>query len=245
MNCPKCQTPAAAGATHCKRCGSPLSAKAAAAPSSSDEIDLMPLEPAKPSYSAYEPPPGVGSVAPTAPPEKGATKSRTKGPPDPTAPPPPPDDYVPKLRGANSGPAQSKLTLIIGSVVGVIVVGIVLWSLLRTKTEFFGKAKFEQMVPLGGGMVKLENFNVTGMYSYTFDVEVTDGELLVGVVQRSHKDPQKLADLKKCDGLESLKKGDKKQFTGELKHKEQYSWMLLNDTKKPAKSKVKFVATPQ
>ena len=69
--------------------------------------------------------------------------------------------------------------------------------------------------------------------------------MLVGLVQRSHKDPQKLADLKKCDGLESLKKGDKKQFTGELKHKEQYSWMLLNDTKKPAKAKVKFQTTAQ
>ena len=66
-----------------------------------------------------------------------------------------------------------------------------------------------------------------------------------GVVQRSHKDSQKLADLKKCDPLEPLKKGDKKTFTGEFKHKEQASWMLLNDSKKVARAKVKFHATPQ
>ena len=62
MNCPKCRTPAAAGAAHCKRCGSPLGGKAAAAqaPAASDEIDLMPLEESKaPAYSAYEPPPGL------------------------------------------------------------------------------------------------------------------------------------------------------------------------------------------
>jgi hypothetical protein len=246
MNCPKCQTPAAAGVTHCKRCGTPLSAKAAAAPSSSDEIDLMPLEPTKPSYSAYEPPPGVDSVAPAAPPEKGATRSRTKGPPDPTAPPEPPADYVPKMRGANSGPAQSKITTIVGGLVAVIVVGLIAWAVFRTKNEVIvGKPKFEQVVPLGSGMVRLENIQVTGQFAYTLDIEMQDGELLVGFVQRSHKDPQKMADLKKLDGLETLKKGDKKQFTGDLKHKEQYSWMLLNDTKKPARAKVKFQTTAQ
>ena len=242
MNCPKCQTPAAAGASHCKRCGSPLSAKAAAA-ASSDEIDLMPLEPSKEAYSAYEPPPGVDAGGPpvAAAPEKGGTKSRAK--PDPSA---PPADYVPKIRGANAGPAQSKLTLIIGGLVAVIVVGLIVWSLVRTKNEVIvGKGKYEQVIPLGSGMVRLENLQVTGQFSYTLDVDVQDGEMLVGLVQRSHKDPQKLADLKKCDGLESLKKGDKKQFTGELKHKEQYSWMLLNDTKKPAKAKVKFQTTAQ
>jgi hypothetical protein len=241
MNCPKCQTPAAAGASHCKRCGSPLSAKAAAA-SSSDEIDLMPLEPSKEAFSAYEPPPGVEAGGPpVAAPEKGGTKSRAKA--DPSA---PPGDYVPKIRGANAGPAQSKLTLIIGGLVAVIVVGLIVWSLVRTKNEVIvGKGKYEQVIPLGSNMVRLENLQVTGQFSYTLDVDVQDGEMLVGLVQRSHKDPQKLADLKKCDGLETLKKGDKKQFTGELKHKEQYSWMLLNDTKKPAKAKVKFQTTAQ
>jgi len=242
MNCPKCQTPAAAGASHCKRCGSPLSAKAAAA-SSSDEIDLMPLEPSKEAFSAYEPPPGIDGGGPpvAAAPEKGGTKSRAKA--DPSG---PPADYVPKIRGANAGPAQSKLTLIIGGLVAVIVVGLIVWSLVRTKNEVIvGKGKYEQVIPLGSGMVRLENLQVTGQFSYTLDVDVQDGEMLVGLVQRSHKDPQKLADLKKCDGLESLKKGDKKQFTGELKHKEQYSWMLLNDTKKPAKAKVKFQTTAQ
>ena len=246
MNCPKCQTPAAAGAAHCKRCGTALAAKGSAATSSSDEIDLMPLEPTKPSYSAYEPPPGVDPMAPPAPPEKGGTKSRAKAAVDPSGPPGPPGDYVPKIRGANAGPAQSKITMIVGGLVAVIVVGLIAWAIFRTKNEVIvGKGKFEQVVPLGSGMVRLENLQVTGQFAYTLDVDIQDGELLVGLVPRSHKDPQKLADLKKLDGLETLKKGDKKQISGELKHKEQYSWMLLNDSKKPAKAKVKFQTTAQ
>jgi hypothetical protein len=242
MNCPKCQTPAAAGAAHCKRCGTPLGAKAAATPSSSDEIDLMPLEPTKPSYSAYEPPPGMEVPPPPA--GKAETKSRTKGAPD--GPPAPPGaDYVPKIRGSMAAPPKSKLTLIIGGGVGVIVVGLILWMVLRTKNEMvLGKPKFEQAVSLNAGQVRVENVEVTGVMNYVLEVNVSDGDMIVGVVQRSPKDSAKLPDLKKLEPLETVKKGETKELKGEFKGKEKWSWVLLNDTKKPARAKVKFVATP-
>ena len=243
MNCPKCQTPAAAGAAHCKRCGASLGGKAAAgkAPASSDEIDLMPLEESKtPAFSAYEPPPGLNLPGAAPGLKLGPKEGPSDGPPAPPSP-----EAIAKIRGANAGPPQSPLTKIIGAVVVVLILGFIGWRLIRTKDEVVaGKSKFEQPVQLGANQVKLENIEVTGTVPYKLDVEILDGEMLVGVVQRSHKDSAKLADLKKLE-LKLMKKGDKEEFSGEFKHKEQSSWMLLNDTKKPAKAKVKFQAAPQ
>jgi hypothetical protein len=243
MNCPKCQTPAAAGAAHCKRCGTALGKAAAAkAPSSSDEIDLMPMEPAKSSYSAYEPPPGLDvAPGPAASPVKlGPKDAPSDGPPGPPSP-----EAIAKIRGANAAPPQSPLVKIVGGVVVVLILGFIVWRLVRTKNEVItGKSKFEQPVTLGSNQVKVENIEVTGIVSYKLEVEILDGEMLVGVVERSHKESQKMADLKKYD-LKSMKKGDKEEFSGEFKHKVQASWIFANDSKKPAKAKVKFLATPQ
>jgi hypothetical protein len=244
MNCPKCQTPAAAGAAHCKRCGSPLGGKAAPskAASSSDEIDLMPLEePKTPAYSAYEPPPGLDLPGAAAPAPKLGPKAAPEGPAG-----PPGADYVPKIRGASASPPRSKLNLIIGGAVAALILGFIVWRMVRTKNEIIvGKPKVEQVITLPAGQLRLENIEVTGIVNYTLDIDILEGEMIAGVVQRSHKDSQKLADLKKCDPLETLKKGDKKTFTGEFKNKEQASWMLLNESKKVARAKVKFHATPQ
>src|SRR5215831_4988283 len=231
MNCPKCTTPAAAGATHCKRCGSPLSAKAGAAktPASSDEIELMPLEESKaPSFSPYEPPPGVGPTPPAPP----GAKEGPAGPPG-----PPVGDYVPRMRGASGAPPKSNLSLIIGGVLAILLVGFIAWRIFRTKNEVIsGNPKFQQFVNLGAGQTKVETLQVTGVVNYTLDVEVTEGEMIVGVVQRNPKDSQKIAELKKCDPLKTVKKADKETLSGEFKGKEQWSWVLLNDTKKAARA---------
>ena len=242
MNCPKCTTPAAAGATHCKRCGTPLSAKAAA-PAATEEYDLMPMEEAKPAFSAYEPPPGLdlGPPPPAAAGAKGGAKAAPGGPPG-----APGADYVPKIRGAMASPPQNKLTRIIGAAVAVVGLIVVAYFVFRTKSEMvFGKPKTEQLILLQPGKVFPADVEATGVMSYAFDVEMLDGEMLVGMVQRSRKDPKTLADLKKCEPLKTLRKGEKESFTGELKHKEQWSWMLLNDSKKPARAKVKFLAEPR
>lgn len=240
MNCPKCSTPAAQGATHCRRCGAALSAKAAAAAAAaSDEIDLMPLEPSKtPAFSAYEPPPEL--QGPPSPAAKGAKAA----PADPAGPPGPPAPgiYVPKIRGANAAPAKTNLNMIIGLVVVVIIAGFIAWRVLRTKNEVVvGKPKFETLVSLSANQQRVENISVTGVVAYTLDIEVTEGEMTVGVVQRPHKDPANIAALKKLpDPVETMKKGDKKPLSGEFKHQEQWSLIFYNDTKKAARAKVKF-----
>lgn len=244
MNCPKCGTPAAAGASHCKRCGTALAAKAgkaaAAAKPASDEIDLMPLEePKTPAYSAYEPPPGLDLGLPPAP-----TGKAPAGPPDPSG--PPPDAPGKKIRGAMASPKQLPINMIIGGVLGLILLCVVGWMVFRTKNEVkVGKAKVEKGYMVNPGQIYVEDIEVTGTVPYALDVSVTEGEVLVGVFKRSHKDPKKLDAIKQLgEPLESLKKGDSKSLTGEFKHKEQWSWILANETKKPARLKVKFVAQP-
>ncbi len=243
MNCPKCGTPAQGGVQYCKRCGTPLAAKAKTAAqaesSSSDEIDLMPLEEKKPAYSAYEPPPGLDGGVP---PAGGAAPSGAPG----LGGPPSPDAPVKKIRGAMAAPKKSPVTAIVGGAIGVIVLLWVGWLVFRTKNEVkVGDAKFERVlaVPANGTIVK--NIEVTGIIHYTLDVEVLDGEVLAGVVKRGHREPTTLAAIKQLgEPLQTMKKGEKSPFTGDFNHKEQWSWILANETKKGARVKVKFVAQP-
>lgn len=242
MNCPKCGTPAGAGAAHCKRCGTALAAKAAkgaaAAAPASDEIDLMPLDESKPSaYSAYEPPPGL-NVGP--PPPAG------KAPPGPPGPggPPPPGAPGKKIRGAMAAPKTLPINTIVGAALGVIFLSWIGWLVFRTKNELkVGDAKFERLVAVQANQTYVKNIEVTGLVPYTMDVEVLDGDVLVGVVKRPHKDPSNMAAIKQLgEPLETLRKGDKRTLNGEFKHKEQWSWVVANDTKKSARVKVKFLA---
>ena len=240
MNCPKCGTAAPAGAGYCKRCGSALAAKAKAAaaaePSSSDEIDLMPLEPTKPSYSAYEPPPGLEG----GPPSKGVA-----APPGPDGP-PAADAPVRKIRGANSAPKQLPINAIVGGAIALILLVTVGWMMLRTKNEVkVGKPKFDKPYSVNPGQLYVEDFEVTGVVPYTLEVTVTEGEVLTGVIRRTHKDPKKIDVIKNLgEPLEVVKKGEPRTFSAEFKHKEQWSWVVANETKKPARIRVKFQTQP-
>jgi hypothetical protein len=244
MNCPKCGTTAQAGAAHCKRCGTPLAAKAkaaaaAAAPSSSDEIELMPLETAKPSYNAYEAPPGLEGVpAIPLPGRQDAAAPESDGP-------PPPDAPVRKIRGAMSAPSQLPINKLVYAAVGVLLLLVVGWMMFRTKNEVkVGKPKLEKAYTLNVGHVIVEDVEVTGVVPYTLEITVSEGELLAGVMKRNPKDSRKLDAIKSAGDLEILRKGDVKTFTGEFRNKEQWSWILANDTKKPARLKVKFQTSP-
>ena len=223
--------------------GTPLAAKAKAAaaaePSSSDEIDLMPLDEKKPAYNAYEAPPGLeGGVAPAG----GIAPPGFPGPGGPPA----PDAPVKKIRGAMAAPKKSPIGTIVFGALGAIVLIWIAWLVFRTKNEVkVGDAKFERIlaVPAGGTVVK--NIEVTGVIHYTLDVEVLDGEVLAGVVKRGHREPTTLAAIKQLgEPLQAMKKGEKAPFTGDFNHKEQWSWVLGNETKKNARVKVKFVAAP-
>jgi hypothetical protein len=238
MNCPKCGTPAQGAGQYCKRCGSALAAKAktaaAAEPASSGEIDLMPLETEKPAYSAYEPPPGLdpGGAAPP-------------GPAGPGGPPSPDAQGKTKIRGAMSAPKTLPINAIVGGAVGLILLVTVGWMMFRTKNEVkVGKPKVEKAYMVNVGQLYVEDIEVTGVVPYTLEVTVTEGEVLIGVMKRNPKDPKKLDVLKGSGELEAVKKGDSRTFNGEFKGKEQWSWVLANETKKPARLKVKFQTQP-
>jgi hypothetical protein len=246
MNCPKCGTPAAAGVTYCKRCGTALAAKAKAAAakseeSSSDEIDLMPMEESKtPAYSAYEPPPGLD----VGPPPPAGKKAAPEGPPDPNG--PPPDLPGRKIRGANAAPDKLPIGKIIGGGLGLILLCVVGWMVFRTKNEIkLGQAKYDKVQTVNPNQTFIHDLEATGVVPYTLEFEVAEGEALVGITKRNPKDPKTVAAVKKLDEpLKTLKKGEKESFTGELKNKEQWSWIIANDSKKPTRVKVKFLAKP-
>jgi hypothetical protein len=232
MNCPKCSTPAAAGASHCKRCGNPLTAKAAAAATAvPDEIDLMPMEESKaPTFSPYEPPPELGG--PPAPPAGPGTKVRPK--PDG---PPPPSSFrdEPEEKG-------SKTNLIIAGVVLALLFGFIGWRIIRPRHEVKGRAKFESSATLQPNQVRVEDLEVIGSVTYKLEVEALDTDIGYGVFKRSPKDSRNLAALKKLpEGFDTASKGDPGVKTGELKEGT-WSWILINEGKKPARVKFKWVA---
>jgi len=233
MNCPKCSTPAAAGASHCKRCGNPLTAKAAASAAAiPDEIDLMPMEESKtPSYSPYEPPPELGG-APAAAPAPG-TKVRPK--PDG---PPPPSSFrnQPQEKGSNT-------KLIIGGVVLALLLGFIGWRIVRPRHEVkVGKAKVESSATLQPNQVKVEDLEINGSVTYKLEVEALDSDIGYGVFKRTPKDSRQLAAVKKLpEGFDTASKADPQTKTGELTTGT-WSWILINEGKKPARVKFKWVA---
>lgn len=241
MKCSKCGTEVASNSATCKRCGTPVAGKAAAT-AIPEEYDLMPLEEKKSAVDEqFQPPPMPDPAVP--PPTKQV--ARMKGIPTGSDGPPPLDpNYRPPSE--DQGPPESKLMLYAGLAVAAAFILFIGWRMFRTKNELIvgqTKAKMETTVVLQPGMTKVENYEATGSISYTFDVNVTDGDVMVGVVQRQHKLPTTLVEIKKLpDAFDSLKKGDTKTYTGDFKHKEQWSWVIYNDTKKPARVKVKFTA---
>ena len=237
MNCPKCSTPAAAGATHCRRCGNPLTAKAAAASSAvPDEIDLMPMEPAKESsFSPYEPPPGVGG--PPAPPEPAAPAAPgTKVRPKPLGP------SMPVSSVSDEDDKKGKTTLIIAGVVCAIFVLFIGWRMLRPRHEIVaGKAKADSSAMMPPNSPRIENFEIAGTFTYKLEVNAPDSEISIGIFKRTPKDNSSLAALKKLpEGFEIVGKGETTEKTGQLSSGT-YSWILVNEGKKPARAKFKWV----
>jgi len=197
----------------------------------------MPLEESKtPAYSAYEPPPGL-AVGP--PPPGGAEPPGPDGL-------PPLDAPVRKIRGAMASPQRLPINMIVGAVVGVLLLGGLGWMSFRTKDEIkVGKPKFEKPYTVQPGQVFVEDFEATGVVPYTLELTVTDGEVLTGVIKRNPKDPRKLDAIKSLnEPLESVRKGEPWTKSGEFRHKEQWSFVVANETKKVARLKVKFQAQP-
>jgi hypothetical protein len=230
MNCPKCSTPAAAGAAHCKRCGTPLSAKAAPA-ATPDEIDLMPLEPTNtPTYSPYETPPELGG------PPAAAASPGTKTRPKPEGPPAPGS-----FRNERAADKGSHTNLIIGGVVLALLLGFVGWRIIRPKHELkAGKPKVETSATLQPNQVRVEDLEVVGSLSYKLEVNALDSEISYGMFKRAPKDSKALAAVKKLpEGFDTAIKGETASKSGELQEGT-WSWILINEGKKPARVKFKF-----
>jgi hypothetical protein len=234
MNCPKCTTPSTAGASHCRRCGAPLTAKAAAASSAiPDEIDLMPMEPVKESsYSPYEPPPGPGAAPAAAPEAKsGGTKTRAPKPP----PPPPSQEEIEAER-------KGKVGLYISGAILALFFLFIGWRMVRPKHEILtpGQAKVDSSATLNPNQVQVKKFEILGTWTYNLEVTALDSEISVGVFKWSPGQSSKIDAVKSLpEGLDTASKDETFKKTGELKSGT-YSWVLINEGKKPAKVKFKF-----
>lgn len=228
MTCAKCKKESPEGSKKCVGCGMTLVMP--------DEIDLMPEAVSdKPSgMPMFQQPagdfqpsePGGGGGGSGGPPGKGKRKSL-------------------EGRGAsanvNSGGGKG---ILIGGALALLVVGGLGFALCGTKNEVKGKAKHEGPIAVPPGKSRVENFEVTGTIGYAFEVEALDGDVVIGVAKRSPKGLTTSAVLKALPGeRRSIPAGRTDDLKGDLETG-QYSWFLVNDGKKPIKTKVKFLAGP-
>lgn len=234
MHCPTCNKTLAAG-TKCPKCG-----KLAVA-SSSDEIDLMPLEePKKTTASDFAPPPEA-FLPPPPMPGKGKKTAEASLPGQ-----EPPSNEPVRVRAGAMAPKASHTSKIVGGVVLLLLLLFISWRMLRTENKIIGldptvDNKTFTITP-GGTLVR--NVQVSGTIRWTFEVTATDDTVLVGVVQRSAKDPQTIAALKKLpETYDAVKKGETHPASGEFKTGT-YSWVVMNENKKAVRVKVKFKAQP-
>jgi len=235
MHCPTCNKTLAPG-TKCPKCG-----KLAVA-SSSDEIDLMPLEePKKTSASDFAPPPEA-FLPPPPMPGKG---KKTTAPAEPGQEQPAGEPM--RIRAGAMAPKASNMNKIIGGAVLLLLLLFISWRMLRTENKIIGSDmamvdnKTFTIQPNG---TLLRNIEVSGKINWTFEVTATDDTVSVGVVQRSAKEPQTIVALKKLpETYDVVKKGETHPASGEFKTGT-YSWVVMNENKKAVRVKVKFKAQP-
>jgi len=235
MHCPTCNKTLAAG-TKCPKCG-----KMAVA-SSADEIDLMPLEPARPADpSAYQPPPDAFLPPPPPMPGTGKRAAATAAPGE-----EPVQEEPIRPRAGAMVASCGNTNLIIGGVVVGILVLFFAWRIFRTEDKIQGKLPLENKIyTIQPNQAQIENYDVLGKYGWKFEVTPTEDVVLMGVVQRNPADPKTVAALKKLnETYDAAKKGETHPMSGEFKTGK-YSWVILNESKKPVRVKVTFKAQPQ
>ena len=234
MHCPSCNKTLAAG-TKCPKCG-----KLAVA-SSVDEIDLMPMdEPKVAGAAAFHAPPEA-LQPPAGKPAKPAKKEATKqvdvselGIPEAVLAKPRASAYEP--------PAESNVKLIVGGVIALLVILFGAWRAFRTENKIIVGRPVDQTWTIQANAAQVENYDISGTIKWTFEVTPADDAVNVGVVKRGPKDPKTLVALKALPGpYETVKKGEPYSTSGEFKTG-QWSVVVLNESKKPVKAKVKFKA---
>lgn len=238
MKCTKCGVAIPAGAKACPKCGK------AVAPS--DDLgggysyDLMPHEATEPSSSvpAVEAP--SGPLPPAGPMPGGPKSDVEKNPLD-----IPPLTGKPRgQRGAAGNKGSSALlnpTFLGG--VGVVALILVYFLFLRTpRPEVKGLAVLEKKTfTVAAEKSKLDSFTVSGkgLAEYTMEVAPIDGDLLIGVAKGVARNAPNVV-LKKLD-LKEAKSGATEVLSGEIASGS-WSWILVNESKKPVRVKVTYRA---
>ncbi len=233
MHCPACKATVPAGTKKCPKCGKPALA------STSDEIDLMPMDEPKPSDpAAYQPHPD-----PTAPPPMPVKGIKRIGPPGPGDE-APRDEPIRARAGAMVAKGSNK-NLIIGGAVAFLLLAFIGWRIFRTENKVVGLDPTVDNKPftVQPNQVIIKNVEISGIMHWSFEVTPESDSVLAGVVQRGAKGPATIPVLKKLEGLETVKKGDAHPMSGDFKTG-QYSWVVLNEGKKAVRVKVKFKVQP-
>jgi hypothetical protein len=234
MHCPACKATVPAGTKKCPKCGKPALA------SSSDEIDLMPLDEPKPSDpAAFQPHP-----EPTAPPPPMPGKGvRRIGPPGPGE--EQPQEEPMRARAGAMVAKADNTKLIVGGAVALLLLIFIGWRMFRTENKVVGLDPTVDNKPftIQPNQVLVKSVEISGIMHWSFEVTPESDSVLAGIVQRGAKDPATIPVLKKLDGLETVKKGDVHPMSGEFKAG-QYSWVVINESKKAVRVKVKFKVQP-
>jgi hypothetical protein len=233
MHCPACKATVPAGIKKCPKCGKPALA------SSSDEIDLMPMdEPKAADKPAFDPHPEP--TAPSAAPIKGIKRIGPPGPGDEQ-----PQDEPIRARAGATVAKGSNMNLIVGGAVAFLLLIFIGWRMFRTENKIvLGDGNVpNKPFTVQPNQVLIKNLDISGIVHWSFEVTPESDSVLVGVVQRGTKDPATIPVLKKLDGMEVVKKGDVHPMTGDFKTG-QYSWVVINENKKAVRVKVKFMAQP-
>jgi len=203
--------------------------------SSSDEIDLLPLEEAKPANEeAFQPPasagqpkaPMPGKTAKLAAPEELDVPEEVRNR-------PPPKNYDP--------PPESNLKLYIGGGIAAIFILFGAWRMFRTENKvILGRPQIDTTWTIQANTASVENYEISGKISWTLELTPLEDVLVVGVVKRNPKEPRSIAVLRKLpDPYETLRKGEPYSTSGQFQTG-QYSLVVMNENKKPVKAKVKF-----
>jgi hypothetical protein len=229
-SCPACGKGVTAATKKCPACGKEIAATAS--PAGGGSYDLMPEEPKKEEQKAPASP--AGGPAPGS----GEQHTRTR---------------VPGLALATHEARSTKVQenvfeLTKGTVVGgvVVLLALVFFAFKACKTEYKVEGKYRQTTlqerPIRSGGAMTDNFVVKGGATYEFEVLPTDGDVLAGVLKRGPKDSATPEALKAIPGeFVLVGKGQTRTFEGELPPGN-YSWVVLNEGKKPVKVKLKYLA---
>jgi hypothetical protein len=231
-SCPACGKGITAATKKCPACGKEI----AAPPPKPDSYDLLPEEPKKKEEEG--PPSPAPSGGKGAPPNESHTRTRVPG------------LALASHEARTTKTQESLFELTKGTVIGgvIVLLALVFFTFKMCRTEYKVEGRTKQPVlqerPVRAGGAITDSFVVKGGATFEFEVAPVDGDVLAGVLKRDPKgsvNPEALKGITVPESLAPVSKGSSKTFEGELPPGT-YSWVVLNEGKKPVKVKIKYLA---